>query len=176
MKNIVTKISLSPHLLHFVANHEIVNFDLICYNIYFSHRIIIVSAHMYYIIELTRKVVVDDPKSITITHTHTIHHRRTHSTLCCATFSVPLKYSVRLFRLLMFVPLCHQHHSLQRYMEQVNGFFSWRPPTLSLSPSHTLQFYLVEEWHWIPIGWFSRSSTKQVNQTYFFGKESRSIS
>lgn len=68
VKNIVTKISLSPHLLHFVANHEIVNFDLICYNIYFSHRIIIVSAHMYYIIELTRKVVVDDPKSITHTH------------------------------------------------------------------------------------------------------------
>lgn len=159
MKNIVTKISLSPHLLHFVANHEIVNFDLICYNIYFSHRIIIVSAHMYYIIELTRKVVVDDPKSIT----HTIRHRHTHSTLCCATFSVPLKYSVRLLwttDVCAIVPSTELHGASEWLF-----FLGYHRPSLSLPLSH-IPHFSVEEWHWIPIGWFSCSSTKQVNQTY----------
>lgn len=126
MKNLITKISLSPHLLHFAANLEIVNFDLICYNIYFSHRIIIVSAHMYYIIELTRKIVVCDPQM----HKHTfqchtyirIHIHGSRLCVCKRSRSIEV-HSTRLLFIPMLVPLYHQPSAIRSNIHNFLGFF-----------------------------------------------------
>lgn len=72
---------------------QIVNFDLICYNIYFPpmdcNRQWV--AHMYYIIELTRKIVVNDPKkehTDTDTDSDTHTHVQSANFLCIAMLSL----------------------------------------------------------------------------------------
>lgn len=108
-KIIYTQQKYHYHRIYYILRKilQIVNFDLICYNIYFSpmdcNR-----AHMYYIIELTRKIVFDDPKKKQHTCTQTRSIRQRCILFTCQPTTHPAQQTIAYPIIITIVPiLCH---------------------------------------------------------------------